>query len=284
MLLMEDIGRYFHNAREYFLEKDLYASAIEIRQGSSMIKLEAASAKGDAKEDLMASVSELAELASDIEKGNITSAKKLNDAFARANHALAVHYHQKAAEYWEQEDAEKSGYALSAAASSLERAAAWSGEQLESGTMEVIDGTRLIAGSLIQGTGWTIGTVGKGVSFAGRTTGKAIGLFGRGIAFVGRETGEAVAGVAGGTGKVVKGVAGGTGKAVTGVTGGVGEAVGAVGKGAGGVVEDVTGGTGKAIQAVGTGVGWVPQEVGNSIEDIGDEIEKLGKAVEPAKK
>lgn len=284
ILLIGEQGNYFHKAREDFLAKDMYAAAMNIRKGTSILRMELSRAKGEGKAALKESVDELNKLANDVEMGKVKSAKKLNDTFARANHALAVHHHQKASEYWAKGDAERAGHALRGAASGVERAASWSGTTLEAGTIATINGTRFLAGSLIQATGWTIGTGGKVVSGTGTITGKGVGAVGKGVAAVGKGAGRVFRGAGKGTSTVVKGVATGTGKAVGGVAGGAGEAVSAVGGATGDVVGGVTGGAGKAIGAVGAGVAWVPNEVGQSIGDLGDEIEKLGKAVEPPKK
>ena len=91
--LSDEPSHHFHMAREHFLKKDFKATAGEIRKGLVFLKIQASRATADGKAALMASVSELAGLATDVEKGSVASAKKLDDSFARAHLALAKHHY-----------------------------------------------------------------------------------------------------------------------------------------------------------------------------------------------
>jgi hypothetical protein len=112
----------FEKAHEFFLMKDLKAAASEIRKGVAFLKQEAGSAAKDGKKDLTASIQELERLASQVEKGAVTSEKKLKGAFGRANQALANHHYLKASEYWAKKEEKKTGHALKSATLYLEHA------------------------------------------------------------------------------------------------------------------------------------------------------------------
>jgi len=162
MLVEEDIlvdfvdepGEKFHKAREDFLKKDYKATATEIRKGTSFLKLQTARATKEGKVLLMKSVHELENLAKDVEQGAVTSAKTLDEAFAKAHHALARHHYLKAMEYKAKGAGSKVGHALKAAATHLEHGLAWAGHKLEAATVAVIKDSRLFAGKLVEGTGW----------------------------------------------------------------------------------------------------------------------------------
>jgi hypothetical protein len=169
MIVEEDIwidfidepSEKFHKARQSFLQKDYKEAADEIRKGAAFLRFEAGRATESGKKMLMESVDELEKLAKDVEQGVVTSDKALDHTFARAHHALAMHHHAKSAEYQAKNQHSKAGHALKAAATHLEHGFAWAGHKLESATVAVIKDTGLIAGKLIEGTGWVSKEVGE---------------------------------------------------------------------------------------------------------------------------
>jgi len=295
-VLAGQAGSHFHKARESFLKGYIAAAADEIRVANAFMKLEHARATAEGKKVLKASIDELAELANKVEMNMVVDASTLDEAFGRANYALANHRQLKAEQYYKAGEHEKASLELKAAASNIERGFGWAGQKMGEGTVAAIRGTRLLAGKTIQAPGWVISKtgralaavgrgVGKGIGAVGRGTGRAVGAVGDTTAAVGRGTGEVVKGVGAGTGAVVEGVTGGVGEGVqavgketkTGaVVGEAGKVVGAVGKGTGDVVEGVSEGAGKAVSAVGEGAGAVVKGVG---EGTGDAIEAVGKGV-----
>ena len=168
-------GEHFHKARENFLKKDYKATADEIRKGAEFMKLQAACATSEGKKVLTVSIDELEKLATDVEKGTVTSAATLNHAFARAHHALAQHHYLKAMEYKAKGATTKLGHALKASAIHLEHGFAWAGHELEAATVAVIKDSRLIAGKLVEGTGW----IGKEVGVLIEKIGEEIQKLGR---------------------------------------------------------------------------------------------------------
>lgn len=160
-------GQHFQNAHENFLKRDTKATASEIRKGAAFLGREAEHGAGETKKALIDSARELERLAGDVEKGRVTSAKKLEEAFARADHALAQHHLAQATKAWAKRENAKTGEALKAAGVYLEHGLAWTGRKTETGTEDVLHHSRVLAGKLIEGTGWVPEEVGKGLQSVG---------------------------------------------------------------------------------------------------------------------
>jgi hypothetical protein len=158
---------HLQKAHEFFLKKDFKAAAPEIQKVVELMKQEAERATKEGKKTLTASANELEQLAKDVEKGDVTSEKKMKNAFARAEHALAEYHYLKASEQWAKKETKETGRALKNAAQHLEQAAKWAGHEQETGIVDVINSTRSIAGKLIEGTGWVSEEVGEGLKNLG---------------------------------------------------------------------------------------------------------------------
>ncbi|HJT22647.1 MAG TPA: hypothetical protein VJ746_19395 [Nitrospira sp.] len=161
---------HFKRAHESFVKKDLKAAAAHIRKSEAFLKLEAGRATEEGKKLMDESGHELAKLAEDVEHGAITSVKRLDQAFARAHQALAHHHHLKAKESWAKQAgqaAQKVGHDLQAAAVHFDQALIWAGHKSEAAGAKTIKDTRLLAGKLIEGTGWVSAEVGKGIENVG---------------------------------------------------------------------------------------------------------------------
>jgi hypothetical protein len=161
-------GEHFHKARQSFLKKDYKTAAEEIRKGQAFLRLQAARATNEGKKGLIASVAELEKLANNVEKGTVTSAKTLDRAFAKAHHALAKHHYLKAIEYKAKNDVRRTGHSLKAAAVHLEHGFAWAGHELEAVSVRAIKDVGLLAGKLLEGTGWVAEEVGKAIEKIGQ--------------------------------------------------------------------------------------------------------------------
>lgn len=161
-------GKHFQKARQDFLKKDAKDAADEIRKGGAFLKKESERAAGEAKETLTASADETEKLAEEVEKGTVTSVKKLDESFARADHALARYHYANASESWARRETAKAGHEIKEATAYLERGLGWTGQKIESGTRTAIRDGRLVAGKLIEGTGWVPEEVGKGFEAVGR--------------------------------------------------------------------------------------------------------------------
>lgn len=139
-------------AKESFLKKDYKTASVDIKKASEAIKLQANGASANAKEGLTASVNELDKLAADMEKGAVTSVKAVNDAFARADHAIARNHYVKAVEFSTKKNTKAAGMELKSASDALENGLTWTGMKIEKATNVTIQTSRTIAGKMIEGT------------------------------------------------------------------------------------------------------------------------------------
>jgi hypothetical protein len=170
LVIDDESEEHFHRAHESFLKKDLKKAAAEIRKGEAFLKLEAGRATEEGKKLMEESGHDLAKLAEDVEHGTITSVKRLDEAFARAHQALAHHHHLKAKESWTnkaEQAAHKVGQDLQAAAEHFDQGLVWTGHKAEAAGAKAIKDARLLAGKLIQGSGWVPAEVGKGIEYVG---------------------------------------------------------------------------------------------------------------------
>ncbi len=145
-----------------------YREFREIQKGAASMKREAASATAEEKKLLVASAQELEKLASGMQRRPGTSGKTLDKAFARAHHALARHYYQKATESWARNESQKAGEDLKTAANHLEQGLVWVGHEPEAGSAAVINTTRLLAEKLIKGAGWKPAEIATRIKAAGK--------------------------------------------------------------------------------------------------------------------
>ena len=297
LVVLADLpGDHFHAAREKFMGDYLAEAADEIRIGAGLMRLASARATPEGKGNLNASIKELEALANDIEMNLVADTTPLDEAFARANYALANHRYLKAKEYQAKGESQKAANELEAATLYVERGFGWTGQKMEEGAISTIRGARLVTGKVIQTPGWVISKTGRALAAVGRGAGRGIGAVGRGAGEAVGAVGDVTAGVGRGAGQVVRGVGAGTGGVVEGVTGGAagavqavgeetktgavvgeaGKAVGAVGKGTGEVVKGIGAGAGTAVEAVGEGAGTVVKGVGKG---TGEAVEAVGKGV-----
>jgi hypothetical protein len=168
IVFADEPQHHYMRAFENFSKHDWEAAAFEIRKGAAFLKLETARASADGKKELTASVQMLEKLADDIEKGEVRSAKDLQDVFAKAEHAVAKHHYLIATEAWSKKGIKEAGQELHAAAVSLEHGYAWAGQKLEAGMIKVMDDSRHIAGKLIEDSGWAADEVDKAMEYLKR--------------------------------------------------------------------------------------------------------------------
>jgi len=165
---IEEPDSHFRRAHDDFLKKDYKAAATEIRKAVAYVKLEGGRAAMDSQKALNASAQELETLANGVEKGTVKDVKKLDDAFARADQALAKSHYVKASESWGKKLYDKTGYELKAATYNLEKAASWAGGEASSVTSTAVKDGRAVTGKLISGTGWAVDEVGKAIDSVGQ--------------------------------------------------------------------------------------------------------------------
>lgn len=165
---VDEPDSHFRKAHDSFLKKDYKAAATEVRKAVAYLKLESGRGVADSQKALNASGQELETLAKDVEKGVVKDVKKLDDAFARADQALAKSHYVKASESWGKKLYDKTGYELKAATNSLERAASWAGSEASAAASTAVKDGRSVTGKLISGTGWAVDEVGKAIDSVGQ--------------------------------------------------------------------------------------------------------------------
>ncbi len=131
ILLVDEPSGYLQDARESFILGDIKDAAHRIRKAEAFIKLESDRAKKAAKRGLKASAEELKNLSKAVEKHSIASGTILEEAFSRAEYALADHYYQLAQDYEANEQYREAAFAIEAAVSHLLFASFWAEESLE---------------------------------------------------------------------------------------------------------------------------------------------------------
>jgi hypothetical protein len=163
--LIDQPEHHFHMASKYFARGDRTHAAAEIRAGAALVKLEAGRHNATNKAGLEAAAKHLDDVAAGVATGTIKSSKELNDAFARADLALARHYHQMAeASAAQNEHEKKTGYWLEGAADSVDDAAEWSGRKLAAGGKATVNGARSLGAKLEGGAKWSADEIKKSVS------------------------------------------------------------------------------------------------------------------------
>jgi hypothetical protein len=148
-------------AHESFLKKDWEKSAAETRKAAAFMKREAARAKGETKEALNASATDLEKLADRIEAGTVTSVNDLDRAFARAHQAVAQSHYIHASEAWTAKKSELAGTELQAAASHVRAGIAWSGHKAGEAGEAALNDADAVGKNLQHGTSVTAEEVSK---------------------------------------------------------------------------------------------------------------------------
>ncbi len=165
--LIDQPEHHFHMASRYFARGDRTHAAAEIRVGAALLKLEAGRHDATNKTGLEDAAKHLDDLAAGVAKGTVKSPKELNAAFARADLALARHYHEMAKASAERNEHENTGYWLEGAADSVDDAAEWSGHKLAASGTATVKGARSLGTQLEGGAKWTADEVKKSVSDLG---------------------------------------------------------------------------------------------------------------------
>ncbi|MBS0266159.1 MAG: hypothetical protein JSS02_29790 [Planctomycetes bacterium] len=175
--LSDEPGNHLERARSAFLAIDLKEAADQMRKAAIYLRISSGQAAENSRQALLKSAHELEELAHRVENGTVKSVHELDSSFARALHALSHHHWVLAERSWRARQNEKAGKQLRAAANTLEQSAARTGHALQTATTAVAKETRLVAGKLVEGTGFVVDEIGKGFAKFGQqveTVGKGI--------------------------------------------------------------------------------------------------------------
>jgi len=165
--LIDQPEHHFRMASRYFAKGDRNQAAAQIRVGAAMVKLEAGRNNATNKTGLDAAAKGLDDVAAGVTSGSVKSPKDLNDAFARADLALARHYHEMAKESEARNEHGNTGYWLQGTADSLGDSAHWSGRELAKAGSASVNDARSLGLKLEGGAQWTAAEVKKSVSDLG---------------------------------------------------------------------------------------------------------------------
>jgi hypothetical protein len=158
--LADEPSRLMKQADESFLRKDDDMASRELLRVTAYLHGSASHADQDAKLALESSAAEMDRLAMRLKAGAVKSGSELEEAFARAEHALATHKWEKARAALDQKQYKFTGSYLDTAVSHLESAAAWTGYNLESGSSKVFALAYETSGKLVTETGFAVRDVG----------------------------------------------------------------------------------------------------------------------------
>lgn len=167
--VIDEPQRHFNDAVANYARKNYKAATVDIRKGTSYLRLEAARASGDAAKELRSSIAQLDKLAASVEKGPGKDGNSMAIVFARANHALALEHRSRAIESWVRNEYSAAGYELKAAARGLEGAAGWVGGKANEGVSATLDATEALGDKLAFGASWTADEVGQGFQALGNS-------------------------------------------------------------------------------------------------------------------
>jgi len=158
-----ELDQLFKKAREDFLKKDFKDAAADIRKGEASVKREADRATGEVKQALTASAQELNKLAVEVQKSTIRSVNEMDQVFARAHHALARYYQEKASESWTKKGIAEAGHYLNLAAVHLENALNWAGHQIEAEGAAAVKKAKRAGEKMEKATDWAAPEVRKDI-------------------------------------------------------------------------------------------------------------------------
>jgi len=175
VVIDEDVWYRFHDepplhmfrAREGFLKREFDSAARELHKAGGYLHAAASHADEDVRDLLHKSAEELDELSVGVREGAVESVDRLEEAFARAEHALAVHNQRMALNAMERADAVRSGQYLRTAVQNAEESAKWARRKLEGGTQKVFSTGRDLAGKMIETPGFVAKESSKGIMAVG---------------------------------------------------------------------------------------------------------------------
>ena len=166
--LMDEAGRHLDRARDSFLQGHTRMAATELRKAAIMMRIDAAHGEDAVDRQMIKSAGEIEHIVSGLRNGQSTDTIEDIDAVSsRAFAVLARHEQAKAAMAWSQHHSHRSGRYLLAAADNLERSAARARIELSTSTRQAIRNARNLSGRLVEGTGFAIEELGKGIDVLG---------------------------------------------------------------------------------------------------------------------
>jgi hypothetical protein len=140
---------HFEAAAEAHEDQNFQIAAIELGRARAFLCLEAGRSSAPARTELLRSIAQIDALVSPPVRLHEVKANDLARVFARASSALAHADRAKSAEFWAANEAGAAGYALRAAADSLESGLDWIGGPVKRSAPAGIAATRALGESLL---------------------------------------------------------------------------------------------------------------------------------------
>jgi hypothetical protein len=181
--LPEATQKNFESANEAIARKAYRDAAKEIQEAATLMRTEGDRSKGEAQNALAKSSEELSNVADRLNQEAAPSEQNVKATFARAQQALAVEHHAKAASAWADRQGQRTAKELELSADALENAAAWSGHKLSASSKtalqdiddaikDVADGGRAAdkkVGAAVTKMGTEVKELGRKLSGSGNT-------------------------------------------------------------------------------------------------------------------
>lgn len=165
--LIGEPERHFHQAMSLFASGDNRGAAAEIRSGAALLSLEAGREETHNRGGLQSAAADLNTLAAKIEHGDVSSRTGLDQAFARADLALAAHYRGMADEALANQQHNAAGRWLKAAADAVDDATGWAGQMPPTAQVEARDQIHALEAKIRNGTDWSYAEAKKSVGYLG---------------------------------------------------------------------------------------------------------------------
>ena len=159
---VDEPDEHLMRARAALAAHDKSRAAEEVAAAAAFVRVQAATAQGVDKGDLVEAGRDLDRTASEIRRGTIRTPGELDRALQRTDDALARHHLARAQAAWDHKEVAKAGHELRGAARYTERLARDTGRDVERGTRGVVHDTQRLGSRMVDGAGWTVGEVGKG--------------------------------------------------------------------------------------------------------------------------
>jgi len=165
---VDEIASELDGARESFLSIDGSQAALRIRRAAAAIRQRGADATENGREAIEQSAAELQLLARGVEERRVASVHALDEAFARANFAMANSHLLLAIRAQNQQARQRVGEELNAAVAYLQQGTRRLRKTARKEEDELVHNTRQLAANLIHGVGATADEVGRGIRLFGQ--------------------------------------------------------------------------------------------------------------------
>ena len=166
--LSDEPYNHMELAREQFLQGDRSGAARSLQTAAVYLRIASQNSHKSTRSGLLEAATDLEQQAIRVKVGTLRSVGSLEQSFATAEYALALHHHASATESWSKKQTRIAGYRIQAATNAAERATKWTGHQVSDGAKAVYSGGKTLGGGLIAGTGFVVDQVGVGFESVGK--------------------------------------------------------------------------------------------------------------------